>query len=690
MRKKIGTLALLLLLVISVNAQEKIKVSCVGNSITYGMGVEGRETNSYPAQLQRMLGEEYIIGNFGKSGATLLERGHNPYIKQTEYQKALEFAGDIVVIHLGINDTDPRNWSNYKDEFIGDYLTLIESFKEVNPKARILIARMTPIGSQHRRFNSGTKIWHTQIQKAIENVASISGAQLIDLFEPLYSLPHLLPDAVHPNAEGAKIIADVIYQSITGEYGGLKLSPLYSNNMVLQRNTPLHINGTSNSGDKVTVSINGQKKRAVAGSDGEWSVTLKPMRAGGPYKLKISTKEEAKVLDNILIGEVWLCSGQSNMEWRVNQSKRSEGSNRVEADSKLRLFNMKSQHSTANVAWDSNVINSINNLQFYSQASWQEADLKAINSFSAVAFHFGEMLRDSLNVPIGLICNAIGGSNIESWIDRNTLESDFPLILPNWMNNDFIQQWARGRAAKNLENSKSRIKRHPYEPSYLYEAGIKPLDRYQIKGAIWYQGESNAHNIEAHEDLFPLLVKSWREYWNNDELPLYYVQLSSLNRPSWCWFRDSQRRLMEEIPHTGMAVSSDKGHPSDVHPRVKDVIGERLARWALSETYDLPIVASGPLVSGVEVKGGDTYVLFDYADGLTTSDNKKSTTFEVAEFDGVFYEADAEIVGNRIKLSCDKIKNIKHIRYGWQPYTKANLVNGDMLPASTFRHDLNN
>ena len=451
--------------------------------------------------------------------------------------------------------------------------------------------------------------------------------------------------------------------------------------MVLQRNIPLDITGVSNAGDKVKVLINGQKKSTITGDNGKWCVTLEPMQAGGPYVLEVKTKNKTEVIKNILVGEVWLCSGQSNMSWMVNQSILSNDKNKPVSDTQLRLFHMKSSVKE----WDAPTINGINNLEFYAPTSWTEASLENIESFSAIAYHYGKALRDSLSVPVGLICNSIGGSNIESWISRRTLESEFPLILLDWINNDFIYEWVRTRAAENLQKSTSKIKRHPFEPAYLYDAGIRVLEKYPIKGAIWYQGESNAHNIESHKELFSLLVKSWRSYWDNSEMPFYYVQLSSLNRPSWCWFRDSQRRLTSEIPHTGMAVSSDLGDSLNVHPQIKDQIGMRLARLALNKTYNLSIVPSGPLVKSVTCEAGGVFITFDYADGLSTSDGKEPSIFEVAEFDGLFYVADAEIIDNRIKVTCDKVKNIRYVRYGWQPFTRSNLINGALLPASTFR-----
>lgn len=286
--KKRVLVCLLLMIYGVLLAQKRIKVACVRNSITYGYALPNPKTDSYPSQLQNLLGNRYEVGNFGKSGATLLAKGHRPYIKQEEFAKALDFAGDIVVIHLGINDTDPRNWPNHRDEFVKDYLSLIDSFRRVNPKCRIMISRMTPITHHHSRFESGTRDWHGEIQKSIEIVAQHAGVQLIDFHTPLYPYPHLIPDSVHPNAEGAIILAKTVYSPITGNYGGLHLSGLYTDNMVLQHGTLLDIRGKSNSGDTVTLSIAGQKHSTKADFNGNWTVVLHPLKAGGSYTLKVS------------------------------------------------------------------------------------------------------------------------------------------------------------------------------------------------------------------------------------------------------------------------------------------------------------------------------------------------------------------------------------------------------------------
>ena len=667
--------------------EPKIKVSCVGNSITYGMRLDNREEESYPAQLQKLLGERYEVGNFGKSGATLLRRGHRPYFKQEEFRQAMDFAGDIVVIHLGINDTDPRNWPHYQDEFVGDYLALVDSLRKVNPKARFLIARMTPIGSDHARFISGTKTWHGQIQDAIETVAYAAGAELIDFYEPLHRFPWLFPDAVHPTAEGAAILAKTVYSGITGDYGGLQVSPMFSDHMVLPREKTFAIQGKADAGEKVTVTVDAAVYQAVADNRGRWCVEIGPHPAGTGSQLRIQSATASLVYRDVAFGDIWLCSGQSNMEFEVRQS--SDATPRPDAG--LRLYDMKCNWRTDNVDWPASALDSVNRLQYFAPTRWMPTSDAAIARFSAVGYAFGQMLRDSLQVPIGLICNAIGGSTTESWIDRETLETRYPAILRDWLHNDLIMEWARGRAEKNLSNRAASVDgyglvptRHPYEPCYNFEAGILPLDHYPITGVIWYQGESNAERVEVHEELFPLLVDSWRSYFS--DIPFYFVQLSSLNRTCWPIFRDSQRRLMDSRPGLGMVVTSDLGDPTAVHYRQKRPVGERLAMQALEKHYGHAVKADGPLAKEVARVGQDVYVDFYPQEALRSVDGGPIVGFEVQDAaDGLFHPVAAEVSGGLVRLDCAAIRAPKAVRYAWQPYTRANLVNTTVLPASTFR-----
>ena len=681
-------LAFLVALPLFATAQEKIKVACIGNSVTYGMTHKNPAETSYPIQLQQMLGEEYEVRNFGHSGATLLSKGHRPYINLPEYTAALEFAPDIAVIHLGLNDTDPRNWPNYRDEFYGDYMNIIEALREKNSKVEIYVCQMSPIFNWHRRFKSGTRDWYWQIQEVIKTIAENGNFELINLSRHLYNRPDLMPDALHPNEQGAEIIAKQVYSAITDDFGGLSLPAIYSDNMVVQQGQPFVVSGTANAGKEVSVRFGKQRIIKKAAEDGTWRVMFTPMEADGEsYKLTVECGKEKKEYKNLVIGEVWLCSGQSNMAFMVKESSHIEQSLANVKNRDIRLYDMKPRVFTDNIEWDSASLVALNNHDYYRPTTWQLQNEQNAKDFSAIAYHFGAMLADSLGVPVGLICNAVGGAPAEAYIDRKTLEFHPVLvdILYNWNENDMIQDWCRGRAKKNIAKSTNNMQRHPYEPCFLYENGIMPIAGYPIKGAIWYQGESNAHNVELHEVIFPTLVESWRKTWDNPEMPFYFVQLSSINRPSWPHFRDSQRRLAAEIPNCDFAVSSDKGDLWDVHPKEKAPVGERLARLALNQTYGMSHVAQhGPTPVRMFSFNGRTVIEFENATELKTSDNNVLRGLEIADKTGPFSEVDAKtevkFKGNRIIIE----REGHRVRYAWKPYTDANLVNEAGLPASTF------
>lgn len=666
-------------------SQKVLKVACIGNSVTYGAGIQDREQFSYPAQLQKLLGDVYEVANFGLNGATLLEKGHRPYNQTQQFKDALAFKPDIAIIHLGLNDTDPRNWPNYKDEFVGDYYRLIDTLRTSNPHVRVYICRLTPIFSGHPRFRSGTRDWFWQIQSLIPVIAENKQTGLIDLHTPLYRRPDLFPDELHPTKEGAGIIAATVYSYLTGDYGGLQLAPVFADHMVLQQKMPIPVYGTANAGEAVTVTFGGEEEKTIANANGEWKVLLSPQEAGGPFEMKITAAHKAINISDILIGEVWLCAGQSNMAFPLKAAIHTDAEIReAQQSSTIRLLQMEPVAETGNFAWDTATLEKVNELEYFS-GTWQRCDSAAAKDFSAVAYYFGKQLQQQLNVPIGLIQVAVGGSGTESWIDRYTLEHHPQLVamLHNWRTSDYIMPWVRERAGKNLGNALISKQRHPYEPAYNYEAGIAPLISFPMKGVIWYQGESNAHNIGLHEVLFKTLVDSWREKWGYD-FPFYYTQLSSINRPSWPNFRDSQRRMLQQIDNAGMAVTSDVGNATDVHPKQKRQVGERLAALALAKTYHKRFPYSGPLFKAAQFSGSQAICAFLFDEGMKTRDGKAIGGFEVAGSDLIFREAKAEIRGKKVLVSSDKVAEPKYVRYGWQPFTTANLVNKVGFPASTF------
>ena len=689
LHRKMVTLLFCLIATAVVGQSKKIRIACIGNSVTYGLRHANPAESSYPQVLQKLLGEQYTVKNFGHSGATLLRKGHNPYQKTPQFAQAFAFVPDIAIISLGLNDTDPRNWPNYRDEFVSDYGSLIDTIRVSNPSVRIYICRLSPIFNDHPRFLSGTRDWFWQIQALIPKIAETYNTGIIDFHTPLYTRPHLLPDAVHPNEEGASILAKAAYQAITGIYGGLQLAKVFSSHMVIQREMPISFYGIANTGENVSIRFNNLSKAAIANANGQWQIMFPALEAGGPYSATISTENRRIVLDDILIGDVWLCSGQSNMVFALKSSAHSVADmHDAEGSHTMRLLQMNVLAETDNRSWDTTTLRKINALDYFT-GSWQRCDSSRAKEFSAVAFFFGQQLKKKLKVPVGLIQVAVGGSTTESWIDRYTLEHHPVLVneLNLWRKSDFFQPWVRERTDMNLKLAENRKQRHPYDPAYNFEAGIASFTGFNIKGVIWYQGESNAHNPELHEQLFPALVSSWRKKWGY-EFPFYYVQLSSLDRPSWTSFRASQLMLLQKVANTGMAVSSDVGDSTNVHPLKKAEVGERLGRLALYFTYgQKDVVPYGPMPLNAKIEKQKLHIRFDYANGLRSADGLTLRGFTLVDDKGRQREVQASIEGHEITISLEKNSDVE-VRYGWQPFTRANLVNEAGLPAPTFKLNL--
>lgn len=675
---------------VSQTAIQKVRIACVGNSVTYGLGLNDRETESYPAQLQQLLGSTYEVGNFGLSGATLLSKGHRPYILTDEYKRALAFNPDVVVIGLGLNDTDPRNWPNFRDEFIPDYLKIIRSFQNSGSQSpKVFICRMTPVFNSHPRFKSGTRDWFWQIQEKTEQVARAAQVGLIDLHTPLYAHPDLFKDALHPDQAGAGIIAKTVFRHITGNYGGLKLAPVFMDHMVFQQKANIRVWGKADAGDEVVGAFGKQVGKCVASESGDWALTFDPVPAGGPYTLKVSSgNRQVIVLNDLMVGELWVCAGQSNMEFPLKEAAAASGDVLRSANPGIRLLNLKGIVRADDSRWDSLSLEKINKLEFQ-EGEWNACNPESAAGFSAIGYFFGKMLNEKLEVPVGLIQVSVGGAPIEAFIDRRTLEFDPRLVdvLYNWKKNDFIMDWCRQRAALNLSGSNNELQRHPFEPAYIYEAGIQQLAGLPVRGVIWYQGESNAHNAEHYLAAFPALVQSWRKTFGNPEMPFYFAQLSSLNRPSWPCFRDVQRQLSRSVSHTGMVVTTDLGDSLDVHPTRKREVGERFAQLALHNIFDRKLACCSPEVLGFRQKGAQVRVRFDHAVQLGTSDQSAVREFEVAGPEGIFEPVSASVEANEIVIQT-KFKDVQKVRYGWKPFSRGNLINECGFPASTFELSL--
>lgn len=684
--KKSSCNVFMLLLIVTLSHGQTIRVACIGDSVTYGLGIENRYENSYPSQLQQLLGSNYEVANFGYSGATMLKNGHKPYWNKSEFEESQGFLPNIVIIHLGLNDQGNNNWPQHKGDFESDYLDMIAVYKNLTSKPKVIICKMTPTFSGHHWFEEGMRENFKEIQSEIEKIGKKASVEIIDLHEPLYYFPEYFPDNLHPTKEGAKIIAEKVCGAITGDYGDLKLPILYGENMVLQRNEPLTIEGIANFNEKVTVHFNRQTKVSKTDFNGRWSVVFEPMKAGGPFALNISTPAKSVTINNVYVGEVWLASGQSNMDFKVRDSENATTILTDSLNTHIFLFSMDGKVLSGK-KFNDNELENCNAETYFDNLGWTTSTKKNLENFSAIAYAFAYNIQKKLNVPVGIICNAIGGSPIQSWISRESMEQNHETI--NLLNdthlNPMVDAWVSQRITLNMGDAPEKtIKyRHPYQPTFLFDAGILPIKNYKIKGAIWYQGESNTEHVQLHSKLFKMLVNDWRNHFDNENLPFYYVQLSSINRANWGVFRDSQRALLE-IPNTGMAVSYDVGNETDVHPKRKWVVGERLSKITLNKDYGFNTSFSGPLLDFVNVNGHKLEICFKYGEGLRTINNKSVDDIFIAASDKKFIPAQTKISNDSLQVWSSEIKNPRYVMYGYTSYSNGNLINAYGLPASTF------
>ncbi len=485
----------------------------------------------------------------------------------------------------------------------------------------------------------------------------------------------------------------------------LKLPRVFGSHMVLQADAEIPVWGHAKAGAKVTVSLGDDSHTVVANSNGEWAVRFLARKARAtPSTMVIESADERIQFTDVLVGEVWVCAGQSNMEWTLSQSANGGDELSKANHSQLRLLHLVSGVRGSSGSYTQKHLSRLTP-ETYCDGEWNVASADSGRAFSAVAWYFGRQLQEELKVPVGLICPAVGGTPAEAWIPREALEADPDLkglVAGNWLNNERLGAFCRTRGVQNLLAAIQAGERipgdefgpnHSFKPGFMWDSGIDPLIPYAIRGAIWYQGESNAETpsrVREHGRLFPLLISQWRKQWGQGDFPFLYVQLPALNRPEWPWFREGQRRSLNQIKNIGMAITIDTGHPSNVHPTLKKPVGQRLAKWALGTTYQSKSHAtySGPLFDVAEREGDLMVVWFNHVgDGLKSDDEKPLRYFEVSGEDGVFHTANAKIIdSNTVAVSSPSVPEPYDVRYAWVPYPNpvVNLFNTAGLPASPF------
>lgn len=482
-------------------------------------------------------------------------------------------------------------------------------------------------------------------------------------------------------------------------FAAIKPADIFADNMVLQREKAVPVWGTASKGEKVTVSFAGQEKGAVADEKGNWMVKLDPLETSSdPAQMIIKSdkQKDGVTLSNILVGEVWFCSGQSNMAFLTRTAK-----------------GFKEDQKAADLPL----------IRYCSSKAWLVCSSDTVGKFSAVAFYFAREIHKELNVPVGLIVRAVGGTPIEFWAPKEKLlELDFIKTLyekcqdpakkkeyteysaANKKYRKALKEWRKLKSQGKADDSsapKLDLKR-PKEYSEmsifgtgrdlgcLYENKVVPVIPYAIRGFLWYQGESDSRVTElnyGYRKTLPVLIKHWRKVWGGEEKPFLFVQLPNYSSHKWPVMRESMLEVSKTVPNTGMAVTLDLGSKGNIHPVRKREVGERLALIARKKVYGKDIVAESPIFDTMSIDGSKAILSFiNVGSGLVYKQGKESS-FEVAGEDKKFLPADAKLEGNRIIVSCKDLASPVAVRYAWAADPEVTLYNKEGLPASPFRTD---
>lgn len=482
----------------------------------------------------------------------------------------------------------------------------------------------------------------------------------------------------------------------TTAHADVRLPALISDNMVLQQKAKATVWGQANPSEKVTVKIADVTQSVTAGVDGHWAMKLPPMKAGGPYDMTISGRNKIVIL-NVLVGEVWVCSGQSNMSMRVKDAKDAETEIAAANFPKVRMFTVTKKAS--------------GQPESECEGKWEVCDPAAAGHFSAVAYFFGRDLFQSQKVPVGLINSSVGGTSAEEWIpaggfdldpalksigagqssDVTMAKEEYKRRYSEWVNAS-EQAKAAGQTPPPEPKQPKETKSAP--PSQYFNGMISPLLPYSIRGVCWYQGEQNTRNPQLYRKLFPALIQSWRQSWSEGDFPFLFVQLPGFlikktfpTNSSWAELREAQAAALK-LPKTAMAVTIDIGDEHNLHPADKQDVGHRLALAARANVYGEQITGSGPVYASSKVDGNRIIVTFKQTGGgLAVKNGDFVKGFAIAGEDKKFVWADAEIQGDTVIVTSDDVPKPVAVRYAWADSSYCTLFNKAGLPAAPFRSD---
>jgi sialate O-acetylesterase len=499
---------------------------------------------------------------------------------------------------------------------------------------------------------------------------------------------------------GLAVLSFIAAALCVAAHADVRLPAIIGSNMVVQQQTTVPIWGWADPDERVTVSLGNERQTATTDAEGNWMVRLKSPGAGGPHRMTVSGKNTL-TLDNILVGEVWVGSGQSNMQMGVGSCNNAAAEIAAATLPKIRLFSVK--------------LVPADTPQRDTEGAWVECSPQTVPGFSAALFFFGRDLHQKLNVPVGLINSSWGGTPCEAWASRPSLDAcaSCKPILDRWdewladlpkIQADYDAAMAKWQ--KDADEAKAAGKPEPqkpgahpvfnrsWQPAALYNGMIAPIIPFAIKGAIWYQGESNAGRAYQYRTLFPAMIEDWRKNWGEGDFPFLWVQLANFmaRKPdpadsAWAELREAQTMTLS-LPKTAQAVIIDIGDAADIHPKNKQDVGKRLALGAERIAYDRNVIYSGPLYSRMEVEGTKIKLHFRFVDGgLVAQGGGALTGFAIAGEDRKFVWANATIERGTVVVSSDQVPRPVAVRYAWADNPECNLYNQAGLPACPFRTD---
>lgn len=482
----------------------------------------------------------------------------------------------------------------------------------------------------------------------------------------------------------ASVLASLVFLTAPLARADVKLPTILGDHMVLQQQMPVPIWGSADPGEHVTVDFAGQKLSADADAQGHWEVKLAALTASNKPADLIVTGKNTVTLHDLLVGEVWICSGQSNMTFQLKQAMNAKAEIAAANHPNIRLFTVP------------------RNIQFQParelHGQWAACSPKSAEFFSAVGYFFGRDLHQSLNVPVGLIHTSWGGTIAEAWTEKSYLESDADFArIVKWT--DTVAEKAkqeREATQSGAATKPARVALKPNLAAVLYNGMVYPLAPVAVRGVIWYQGESNANQAVKYRKLLPLMIQSWRDTWHEPDMKFLIVSLANFQNPpkepgesNWAALREAQA-LTAAMPNNGLALAIDLGDadkPNNIHPINKQEVGRRLSLVAEAKVYGKPVVYSGPEYQSSRIDGGKVQINFKFADGLTAKGGTPLRGFQIAGPDQKWVWADAQIDGDSVVVSSPQVSTAAAVRYDWSNNPQGNLYNSAGLPAAPFRTD---